>query len=312
MKNLQDVLMGLCKSYRLTLKEKFVFDPNKDGVYGGLNNDGVFKALSNDGNLLVLKVAVSDKSIIEIKTNIIGYQRLREQGLEKIVPKIFFSEYDEQFAVLLMEYCGDDFLTQTRKSSNAISQYVALTKELEKIYSISRQGGEYGKKMVSLIISMIKAQYEDHLFMSLDKNRSLAKKIATIPYCIDFGALRICCFASWDFVPENIFLTPNGLKYVDPHEDILGIPIIDLACFAGLIKLYALPQAEEGYRLLENFALTKVASLLNAPEELSLKLFYLGRILQCFLSAGFRVISDPDRAHRIFLEGKDYLEKIVI
>ncbi len=162
-----------------------------------------------------------------------------------------------------------------------------------------------------MFYGMISGQYEKYIYMHLDKERTLAGKLASLKSSIDINKIEFCCFSSWDFVPENTFLMPEGLKYIDPHEDVTGVPIIDMACFAGLIRLYNLPMADKGYAMLQEFALTKIPLILDIPEELACKLFFLGKVLQSFLSTRFRIDSNPKQAQEIFLEGKTYLEKII-
>ena len=310
MQNFQEILQKLCRDYGLVIQERLVLEPNSSGVYAALNNDGVYRVLDSQGRSLVLKVAITKNSIAEIARNRKGYKKLEECGLKWFIPQILFTKVDENFAVMLMEYCGENFLNQIRKAENPLGFYAYLIDELTKVYTQSKQKGKEGEQMISSVIAMIKELYEGHISAHLDKSRFLAERVARIESCIDLSHLDFCCFSSWDFTPENIFLTPNGLKYIDPHENVLGIPIIDMACFAGLIKVYDLPQSKEGYSMLREFALTKILSILNIPEKLAYKLFFLGRVLQCFLSAKFRVNSNLNQARKIFLEGKMFLEKI--
>jgi len=166
-----------------------------------------------------------------------------------------------------------------------------------------------GGEMINSIINLTIDHYERYLYMYLDKERNLASRLMKLRFSIRTEGLKFCCFSSWDFVPENICLTALGLKYIDPRKDIIGIPIVDLACFAGLIRLYDLPEATKGYQMFKEFALTRIPSILDIPEGLPPKIFFLGRVLQCFLSARFRITNKPEQARQIFSEGQAYLEK---
>lgn len=308
MQDFQRFIEKLCSDHNLVIQEKFAVS---EGVYAALNNDGVYKVLDSQGRSLVLKIAITENSIAEIKMNEIGYQKLRDYGLDWFIPEVSIIEVNERFAVMLMEYCGEDFLTQARKVKDPLRFYSRLLDELVKVYTQSKRKSDEGKQMVTSIIELILEQYEKYIYIHLDEGRTLESRLGALRSSVNINKIEFCCFSSWDFVPENIFLTPIGLKYIDPHEDVIGIPVIDIACFAGLMRLYGLPEADKGYAMFQEFALTKIPSILNISEKSACKLFLLGKVLQSFLSARFRINSNLIQAQKIFLEGKTCLEKII-
>lgn len=83
-----------------------------------------------------------------------------------------------------------------------------------------------------------------------------------------------------------------------------------MACFSGVAKAYDLPGSAEGYAIIEEFATKEVSSMLHMAEKDAVKIFSLGRILQCFLSSRFRIKNDIAKAKDIFAESKIYLDKI--
>jgi len=291
----------LCEKYDLVIQEELL---------GGLNNDGVYRVRNDNSVSLILKIATKPNTIAEIAMNLRGYQALRENSLSCVIPAIFFHELSAQQAMIITEDFGDNFLTQITNTKHPVNFYQNLSSELERIYLLSRQSGCHGREKIISIISLVIEQYEKYLFMHMDKERQIATALHTLQSSIAVDSLSFCCFSDWDFTPEDIYLTEAGLKYSDPHDDILGVPIIDLACFSALVKLYGLPEAETGYEVLKQLALEKVPALLSIDKQLALKLFFLGRLLQRFLSARFRFEAQPEQAHALFAEGKMYLEKI--
>lgn len=311
MQNSQEIIQRLCEKYDLVVQESIVAQDGGQTTYSALNNDGIYRVVDKFGSTLVLKVGLTKKAIAEILMNNTGYQKLRNLGLGWFIPRVVSTEISEQFGMMLMEDCGESFLSQARQSTEHLKLYACLLDGLEKVYIASRHKANDGGRMVESIIALVVKQYEEYIYMHLDRERALVSRLARLKSSIDVSCLDFCCFASWDFVPENVFVTPTGLKYIDPHEDVTGIPIIDMACFAGLIKLYNLPEADKGYEMFQEFALVKIPSILHIREELARKLFFIGKTLQCFLSTRFRLASHPDQAQQAFSEGKEYLEKII-
>jgi len=308
MKDSSSILKTLCTDRGIRIVERF---GHGGDVYVALNNDGVYKVVDADGRILVLKLALSRNSIAEIQMNRTGYRKLREAGLGWFIPEIVSIEVQEGFAFIFMEYCGEDFLTAVKKSSSPTELYIKLLVELKKVYRASRHDGEEGKKMVASVMKMVIEQYERYLSQCFGRDQVVSDQLAQIESVIRAEILPSYCFSSWDFTPENMFLNSAGLKYVDPHEDVMGIPIIDLACFSGLLIFYDVPESEKGYELFEKFALTDVPPILSIPERSAERLFLLGRILQCFLSSRYRIDSNPEKAHKIFRDSLAYLNKCV-
>lgn len=298
---MSDKIIEVCKRHGLTTVRKL-----------SLGNvcDSVYMVVDTDNRQLVLKMGTESDAITEIRMNKSGYDNMDKCGLEFFRPEIVAYEDKMDYAMLLMEYCGEDFFTHVKKVDNPLSQYVQLTSAMEDVYHKSLQRGHKGKEMVIAVINKAKEQYENHVYMHLDPGRSEAEKIDKIDHCIDTGILKYYCFSNWDFTPEDAYLTSDGVKYSDPHEDILGIPIVDMACFAGVARAYNLPGAVDGYKIMKEFATNKISFMIGVDRHLALKLFFLGRLLQCLLSSRFRIKTDPIKAKAIFAEGKSYLDKI--
>lgn len=183
--------------------------------------------------------------------------------------------------------------------------------ELEKVYKQSLQQSNNGKEMIEAVLDKIVEQYKEYLQQPLDPTSSLLDRLEFLKRFFPVDEIKFCCFSNWDFTPEDTYLLDGGLKYSDPHAEVLGIPIVDMACFAGVLIAYELFSAEKGYNLLQEFAMNRVSPILSIPKPLARRLFSLGRVLQCFLSARFRMNSNPDQAQKLFREAKKHLEKTI-
>lgn len=296
-----NIVVDTCKRHGLTITREL-----------SLGNicDSVYMTVDANGRQLVLKVGTTDDAIAEVRMNKKGYENMDRCNLTFFRPEIVAYEDESTYAMMLMEYCGEDFFTQVKKVDDPVSQYSKLISGMEDVYRKSLQKGRKGKKMIIAVINKAKEQYENYIYMHLDPSRSEAEKIDRIDYCIDISILKYYCFSNWDFTPEDVYLTPDGVRYSDPHEDILGIPIVDMACFAGVAMAYNLPGAVDGYKIMKEFAINKISFMIGVDKRSASKLFSLGRLLQCLLSARFRIKTDLLKAKVIFAEGKSYLDKI--
>lgn len=295
------LVQKLCREYHLKVEERL--------AAGNICN-AVYKVLDKDGKPLVLKVGTDERTIAEITMNLVGYQKLKDCGLSHFIPTIVTAIVENKWGFILMDYCGPDFVTRSQQASNPLRLYQGLIAGMEVVYHQSLRVSAASQEMVFTVAKKIVEQYECCL-MPLDQERMLVSRLEMLLEFAKSLDLRLSCFSSWDFTPEDVYLTPQGVKYGDPHEDVFGIPVIDLACFAGVTRdAYRLPGSIEGYQLLHDFAISTVAQLLEVPSETAEKIFLLGRVLQCFLSARFRMVSEPERAAELFAQGREYLARI--
>lgn len=300
--NESEMILKICQRYGLRIQNVLAL---------GNICKNVFKVLDRRQELLVLKIGFTQETIAEIKRNCIGYTKMDDCGLEFFKPKIVSHEETKDYELILMEYCGEDFMTQVKKADNPLNLYIELSLLIENVYRQSLKKGVDGKNMIDLVINKSKEQYEKYICKYFDEKKTLIGKIDRIKSAINFDEIRYYCFSNWDFTPEDTYLTAKGVKYSDPHEDIFGIPIIDLACFSGVALAHDLPASKEGYVAIKEFATKSVAEILSIGEAEANQLFFLGRFLQCLLSARFRIDSDIEQAEYFFLESKISLEKII-
>ena len=291
----------LCEKYGLQIVHKFQL---------GNVCKAVFRVQDLAGNTLVLKVGTDARGMAEIRRNKIGYDKLISLGLDSFIPRIHAYEINDFFAVLLMEDCGEDVLTQIKKSDNPAKLYDLITEGIEPVYRRSKRQGADGSNMIQSVQKKIKEQYQTHLRSPFDPEGCLEAQIRSMDAFIDHVSVPFFCFSNWDFTPDDVYLTTDGIKYSDPHEEVTGNPIIDMACFAGVAVAHGLPGSVEAYGRIEAFAIQRVADILEIDEHIASKLFFLGRILQCFLSTRFRGKEFPEQAKQLFAEARIYLEKV--
>jgi len=275
--------------------------------------DAVCKVQDENSNIFVLKAGSEPRSIAEIRRNYYGYTNIAAAGLSWFVPEIEAASINPESAYILMEYCGDNLVEQSRSEDDPEGLYLQLMGGLLEVYKASLKKGPEGKIAVSTIVDKVIEQYEMHIYMRLDRERTIDKDLMQIRESLEDIDLSSCCFSNWDFTPEDVYLTPSGLKYSDPHEDVFGIPIIDLACFAGVARdAYHLPGSEEGYQLLKDFALLTVSRILSIDSHTAQRLFSLGRFLQCLLSVRFRIETEPEKAKVLFDKSRRYLGGLLL
>ena len=300
---MEKIIEDICFRYDLNIQEQFLL---------GNICKTIFRVINKDSRELVLKVGNTEQTINEIVQNKIGYERLQQQGLQWFIPEILAVEISENnFAFMLMEYCGPDILTQLKKSSDPICIYNQLITQLEKVYGQSLQQSSNGKEMIEVILDKVVEQYEKYIQKPLDPMNSLSNQLQLLRRSFPVNEIKFCCFSNWDFTPEDTYLLNGGLKYSDPHAEVLGIPIIDMACFAGVLIAYEISSVVEGYNLIQKFAINRIPHILSISKPLACRLFSLGRVLQCFLSARFRMDSNPSQAQKLFCEAKNHLEKVI-
>lgn len=275
----------------------------------GANNDGTYLVTDSTGSEKVLKVALSQHALEEIIMNMKGYEALRACDLESFIPGNIELETDEASAFLLMDYCGNNFLTTIKNTSDPIGVYQHLADELRKVYIKSRCKNAEGIMFLNSIFQWINETYQTYLRDEFDTEGTVLPLLSTMQQSFEKQTFEHVCFSNWDFTPEDVYLTPQGLKYSDPHEIVLGIPIIDMTCFSALVILYNLPEKESGFEILMKLVRNDIPQILGISSVQASALHALGKVLQRFLSSRFR-ISNRDSARKLFQEGVGYIHEV--
>lgn len=290
----------LCAKYRLSIKKQF---------HAGHQTPDVYLVSDTSGEECVLKLGETPNTIAEIVKNLNGYRKLEMMGLSRMTPHVRESGVNEGTAFILMEFCGDDVWTQLHQTTNPESVYQKLIDEMTQVYQASVQR-EHDNDPILQAVSVIMSQYKKHIQPTMDTNHLLLPQLVKASDAIGHVGERYC-FASWDFTPRNVCLSPCGVKYIDPNNEVVGIPLIDLGCFAGVVRdVEYLPDADRGYQHIKQLAI-ETGALLGMREMQSCRIFYLGRLLQSLLSCRFRLVSDPDRAKQFFVQAEKYISFVL-
>lgn len=266
----------------------------REQIIIGENCKTVYRA-RQDGRLLVIKIGFGEIAQKEVEANWEGYINLRRIGAGDLLPNVL--EYHEVQGVpcLLMEDCGVNFMDIARTASRPVECFSRLLQAMDPIYRASLSA-EAPVPAIRATRDLIVEQWTGYL-EDLVPSAFVSRFQAT-----EFDAFRVMrsCFSTFEFKPDDLFLTDQGVKKVDPIRDNLGCPAVDLACFAGVCRdAYRLPGANSGYRLFREFAVEQLPQILGGRPVHLEAAFSLGRSLQCALSARFRRVPYHDQG-RLF------------
>lgn len=306
----------VCKSPKETLleilqwlKDKHEIACATDGFKWGHKCKTVFRA-NKLGQSLVVKIGLTSEAKREVLMNQEGYRGIREIGADKYLPHPCIIAKFRGVPILIMENCGENFFEMIKRANVPGTAYDNLAGELMCLYRATSRSDWHEKIIENLLLigTELEKQFRRHL--------SFFEPFATSEHLFEsikrrFSLISVSsgCFACWDFTPEDIFLAPDGLKIIDPPGIVFGLPIVDLACFAGVARdVYGLPGAEHGYRRLYKLS-REVGAMLGISSADSKMLFNLGRALQCSLSSRFQIAKDPARAKKFFLMAKRFIVK---
>lgn len=253
-------------------------------IRGGHRCEHVYRVLDSSRQPLVLKVAYDAEGIEEIRNNIRGYEKLESIGLRFFIPDVVSVSSTGETCYILMQDCGDDLISRLRFGLIDRDIYGQITDGMYKVYEKSLAFGNDASVHVEFEMRTILSLYQDFFlpeFRSLVDDKVM-EKVAGLASRL---AMPNFCFASWDFMPGNIFVTKNGVKFVDPKPMVTGMPILDLACLGGVLKdVHHFPGATYGMTHFREFALGKLAQLLSVSRRDALRLYFLGRLMQNLLS----------------------------
>lgn len=277
-------------------------------IAGGNVATGVFRATHPQGDQVVVKLAVTEADRQEIMVNVRGYARIRALGGASLLPDRLDVLDVCGSSALVMSDCGKDFRHFVQELQNPIEAYTRLVEQMMRIYQTT----------------LVKASSRDvleHLRSQIQRVLMTAPLQGLVERT-DLEAFQACrlddllpaynCFADFNFTPENVFFTDGRLRYIDPSEFVVGIPIIDLACFAGVADVYALPGHVEGASLLQVFATQgALPDLLEMTNAEARRVYTLGRVLQTAHSAKYRIQKTPDVGQRLVRECVEHLRAFV-
>jgi hypothetical protein len=266
------------------------------------NSGAIVLHTTRDSTPMVIKIAINDRSAKELKDNKIGYSRIKQEQLEEVLPDIL--EIREKY--IIMSYLGNSFIEQIKTVADKITMYSKLCENVFPLYIKSK------KPALSTLFFNSLDTILNRNYSLLIANDFLPKESKELLFnsANEFSNLNLNCFSVFDFTPEDIYLTKTTIKYPDPNPIVRGIPIIDLACFAGVSRdVYILPESAKGYDILKKFSLTQVSELLNIKRNTAEAIFYYGRAIQSALSAKVRIQTDPTRSEKLAEKSIHYLNR---
>lgn len=268
---------------------------------GGLNSHVVLARDYNTNELVVVKFGFTQIQRKEIGMNIRAYRLLSHMGLSDHHPVIIDLGETDYYHYMILSYLGDNFEKRIRVSKYPAEEYRIFLEGLLEIYrkSLRLNSGEAQQSVLN-IHRMIVEIYNQDIVPLYDETRKLQVQIYLLEHRIMAMKLRYMCFSNWDFTPDDTYIVDRKVMFSDPHDNVYGVPIIELACFSGLLKLIEAPDAESGQKLFEDFALDKVAGMLRITESDSSFIFKLARLFQTFMSIKYRRKSYPLQAQSLF------------
>lgn len=283
----------------------------KQQIAPGEMADGMCLATRRNQRL-VIKIGFSELGKHEIRQNLQGYKNLDLIGANSLIPNTLeFYEHD-QILFLVMSDCGMSFREMLVSEKQPAKLFQRLIGELLPIYQSTEREAVAALDSLSFTRNFLAEQYRQFLLPEFQEESTdeLVNRLLAINLEI-FRPAR-ACFATFDLTPSSVFLCGDGLRFTDPQPLVVGIPIIDLACFAGVCRdSQKLPGSAEGYAQLERYALTDITAIVGLSRDLARKLFVLGRALQCALSSRFSIGRDDNKAREMYFSSLEHLRNFL-
>lgn len=244
-----------------------------------------------------------------MRRNIVGYREMQQVGAIDIMPGGIQILQVLGVSVVLMEDLGPTFKEQIKSEVDPLLYFRNLIIGLNNVYTKTLSKGDRGSEFIQEMKDCLVRQYSRYLSPAELINQNALEKAQSIDLK-KYVADRFC-FAVWDFTPEDVFVKGSKVYYIDPPPKVLGIPIIDIACFAGVSRdVYDLPASKEGYELLYDFAVKQIADFLGFNDEQAISIFFLGRAIQLALSSRFRIEENLQKAQNFAQKSVEFVEQI--
>jgi len=293
--NVKEILKSLEEKYSLT---------NRRPLLGGHQSNHLYAYSSPELGEVVVKFGNED----EMSENIRGYAEIRNIGMTQILPNPLKLDRIGDSTVLIMENLGQTFGQRARQEKDLPRLYGKLLRGAEDIYTrTARDTTERGFE-IPIYFNLLKELLDETAGQCLEGVISEDEKrfIQGIEIKNDFPKY---CFSVFDFTPDNVFVNNGVFKFIDPKGIVRGVPVIDLAAFAGCARdANNLPGSQEGYRAIREFSRGYLRGLLELTEEKEDRLWNYGRGIQMLLGARFRM-EDTKTTGRFLDRAIKYFEK---
>ena len=110
-----------------------------------------------------------------------------------------------------MQDCGLDFWHAVQETNNPASLYRRLTEELTTVYRQTLHDSDKAVEVLNSLKQRLIKQYLNYLFPVFGEQKDLLRSLEMAS--MDSYRPGYVCFSSFDFTPEDVFLTPKGLKF---------------------------------------------------------------------------------------------------
>lgn len=269
-------------------------------IIGGHQGNSIFLCHDRNNGDLAVKFGNPE----EIVENMSGYLTIENMNAREILPSPLYSLNIANHPVIVMQYLGLNF--KESKDLHSIESYHLLIKNMDEIYdsTLKKDNGAGYSFLVDL---------KDNVFSLINekiKSRLSDQERRTLDAVSISNEFPNSCFSVFDFTPDNVFIFNGKIKFVDPKSLARGIPIIDLAAFAGCARdVYCLEASREGYQLLKDYSTDSLADKLNISPKNAERLWYFGRGIQSLLGAVFRIDEDAVAADKFLHNSIKYFER---
>lgn len=248
--------------------------------------DGVFRGLAgHNREPVVVKFGDTEKGATEIRKNVVGYAEIVEMGIEWLIPDRRDLIILDGAIVLILSDCGDDFYSAVKKHSQPASLYRLLVNQLPKLYKDTLRATEVSSGVGRTLQKLLNRAY------LVDTPWLVPQDILHLidQWNVSKLTSKYHSFSTFDFTPEDVFVSENGIKYADPKFPQVGVPIVDLACFSGVALAHELPAAHEEYESFRSLAVGEVADLFSLSHDTASQYFEVGRAIQLGFSSRQRL-----------------------
>lgn len=268
----------------------------------GNKTKSVFRARrAVDNYPLVVKIGDTEKGAKEVLDNVAGYEEIVNLGIEWLIPEYRELITVEETPVIIMSDCGEVFLEASKTHPEPVQLYEQLAQRTDRLYWNTFRGTNKPYEFAETCKRLLQKSY-----VELQSDRC-SPDVAKCINAWKVSSLRtdFCSFSTFDFTPEDVFVNEKGLKYADPKAGQLGVPIIDMACFAGTALAHQLPESEAGHDLLRSCATSELASMFDYSRDQAEMCYEIGRAIQLGFSSHFRREKTPAKAAEMFAEGQE-------
>ncbi|MFA5886370.1 MAG: hypothetical protein WC863_01165 [Patescibacteria group bacterium] len=248
-----------------------------------------FQPLDNSSKLIVKLAENNNQEVIyDIESNLIGYNNVKLIGGEGILP-LGLQELSIKGAKALM--MADLGLSMHSNDQGILGARLLWSRFKNLIVSTRRE---------TLVNTNSRPLFIDEVLSFIERFTDVSESklldiIRRIDLSDNYGQPALMLL---DFTPDNLFLTGEGLSFIDPwkQKNYLGHPALSFGQFFTLARIYNLSDNEEIASFLRLACLTELPGLLGCSASSVDYAIRLGATLQLTLSAYVRRESDPPLA----------------